>query len=136
MRHEHHIVDGRNPAPPKKPWNDDSLVNTNQQWFPMVSKWSDMDFVTVPRNDQVQFSCSQRPSAHKETRTVGVEGSVKVEIADQMAHSNVARDSSNTSVRRHDYFLTLRGVFFWYHTQLSTARAVGRNKLWLADGAL
>ena len=25
-------------APPKKPWNDDFLVNTSQQWFPMVSK--------------------------------------------------------------------------------------------------
>ena len=23
----------------KQPWNDDSLVNTNQQWFPMVAKW-------------------------------------------------------------------------------------------------
>ena len=34
-----HTVDGRNPAPPKKPWNDDSPVNTNTQWFPMVSKW-------------------------------------------------------------------------------------------------
>ena len=30
-------VDGRNPAPPN--WNDDSLVNTNKQWFPMVLKW-------------------------------------------------------------------------------------------------
>ena len=26
-------------APPKKPWNDDSPVNTNRQWFPMVSNW-------------------------------------------------------------------------------------------------
>ena len=34
-----HTVDGRNPAPPKKPWNDDSLVNANKQWFPMASKW-------------------------------------------------------------------------------------------------
>ena len=32
-------VDGRNFAPPKKPWNDDSPVNTNKQWLPMVSKW-------------------------------------------------------------------------------------------------
>ena len=32
-------VDGRNPAPPKKPWNDDSPVKTNEQWFPMVSTW-------------------------------------------------------------------------------------------------
>ena len=32
----HHVqtVDGRNPAPPKKPWNDDSNVNTNEQWLP------------------------------------------------------------------------------------------------------
>ena len=29
-------VDGRNPAPPKKPWNDDSPVNTNKQRFPLV----------------------------------------------------------------------------------------------------
>ena len=31
-------VDGRNPAPPKKPWNHDSLVNANRRsglsWFP------------------------------------------------------------------------------------------------------
>ena len=26
-------------APPKKPWNGDSPVNTNQQQFRMVSKW-------------------------------------------------------------------------------------------------
>ena len=32
-------VDGQNPAPPKNPWNDGSLVNTNRPWFPMVSKW-------------------------------------------------------------------------------------------------
>ena len=30
---EPHTVDRRNPAPPKKPWNDDSPVNTNKQWF-------------------------------------------------------------------------------------------------------
>ena len=32
-------VDGRNLAPPNKPWNDDSPVNTNNKSFPMVSKW-------------------------------------------------------------------------------------------------
>ena len=32
-----HTVDGRNPEPPKKPWNDDFSVNINQQWLPMVS---------------------------------------------------------------------------------------------------
>ena len=26
-------------ATPTKPWNADSPVNTNNQWFPMVSKW-------------------------------------------------------------------------------------------------
>ena len=31
-------VDGRTLAPPKKPWNGDSLVNTNKQWCSMVSK--------------------------------------------------------------------------------------------------
>ena len=30
-------MDGRNPALPGKPWNDDSSVNANKQWFPMVS---------------------------------------------------------------------------------------------------
>ena len=34
-----HTVDGRNPAPPKTPWNDDSPVNANEQWFATVSKW-------------------------------------------------------------------------------------------------
>ena len=28
-------------APPQTPWNDDSPVNTNKQWFPMHSKWSE-----------------------------------------------------------------------------------------------
>ena len=40
-----HTVDGRNPAPPKKPWNDDPPANTNKQWFSMISKWCEMDFV-------------------------------------------------------------------------------------------
>ena len=26
-------MDGRNPAPPKKPWIGDSPVNANKQWF-------------------------------------------------------------------------------------------------------
>ena len=38
-------VDGRNPAPPKKPWGDASPVNTNKEWFAMISKWCEMDFV-------------------------------------------------------------------------------------------
>ena len=32
-------------APPKKPRNDDSLVNANQEWCPMISKWCEMEFV-------------------------------------------------------------------------------------------
>ena len=34
-----HRLDGRNPAPPKKPWNDDSPVSTNKQLFPILSEW-------------------------------------------------------------------------------------------------
>ena len=30
--HPSDTVDGRNPAPPKKPWKDDSLVNTNKRY--------------------------------------------------------------------------------------------------------
>ena len=46
LARETHTVDGRNPAPPKKPWNDDSHVNTNKPWFqPWFQKWCDMDFV-------------------------------------------------------------------------------------------
>ena len=30
-------MDGQNPAPPKKPWKDDSPVNNNKLWLPMVS---------------------------------------------------------------------------------------------------
>ena len=37
-----HTVDGQNPAPPKKCWNDDSPQNTNEQGFPMVAKWCRM----------------------------------------------------------------------------------------------
>ena len=33
------MLDGRNLALAKTPWNDDSPVNTNKPWFSMVSKW-------------------------------------------------------------------------------------------------
>ena len=36
-------TDGRNPAPPRKPCNTGSPVNTSKQWFPMVSTWCEMD---------------------------------------------------------------------------------------------
>ena len=29
-------VDGRNPATPEKPWNDDSPANAGKQWFPTM----------------------------------------------------------------------------------------------------
>ena len=32
-------MDGQNPAPPKRPWRNDSPVDTNKQWLPVVSKW-------------------------------------------------------------------------------------------------
>ena len=41
-------TDGRNPAPPKKPWNVDSPVNTNKQWCqPWLLKWCETDFATI-----------------------------------------------------------------------------------------
>ena len=33
-------------APPKKPWNDDSPVNTNKD-LPWFSKWCEMDVATI-----------------------------------------------------------------------------------------
>ena len=40
----HDTVDGRNPAPPKTPWNDHCPVNTKQQygfpWFQSGAKWT------------------------------------------------------------------------------------------------
>ena len=38
-----HAVDGRNPAPPNKAWDDDCPANTNNSWFSIVSKWCEMD---------------------------------------------------------------------------------------------
>ena len=46
-------------APPKRPWNDNSPVHTNKQWFPIVSRWCEMDFVH-PQLD--------RPEAQKRIR--------------------------------------------------------------------
>ena len=34
--HPQNTVGGQNPAPPKKPWNDDSPVNTSKLWVPML----------------------------------------------------------------------------------------------------
>ena len=44
-----HTVNGRNPAPPKKPWNEYSPVNTNKQWLAMDSQWRGMDSATIHR---------------------------------------------------------------------------------------
>ena len=49
-------VDGRNPAPPQRPWKDDSPVNTNKEWLPMISKKCEMDFVH-PQYHLPWFSC-------------------------------------------------------------------------------
>ena len=40
----YNTVDGRNPAPPKKPWKNDFYVNTSTMVSTMVSKWCGMDF--------------------------------------------------------------------------------------------
>ena len=57
-----HTVDGRNPAPPKKRWNDDSPVNINKQWICMVSKWCELDFVH-PQYFSEASTCSRHPGA-------------------------------------------------------------------------
>ena len=61
-----HTVDGRNPTPPKKPWNDDSPVNTNKQWLPMVSKWcriSSIHSMAMGHNQWLHFGMDEHPFA-------------------------------------------------------------------------
>ena len=38
-------MEGRTPAPPKNPWNDDSTVNTNELWFCLHGFKAVQDFV-------------------------------------------------------------------------------------------
>ena len=42
-------VGGRNPAPPKKPRNDDFPVNTNKPGLSTVSKWTMLSVVKLTR---------------------------------------------------------------------------------------
>ena len=45
-------------VPPEKPWNDDSTVNTNQQWFPVVSKWCRMSSIhSMSAHTSSQLRC-------------------------------------------------------------------------------
>ena len=67
-------VDGRDPAPPKTFWNDDSLVNISKQWFSMVSYLvqdlvhriacavSANHWAWALRQSQVQSPALQRPA--------------------------------------------------------------------------
>ena len=51
-------VDGRNPAPPKKPRNDDPPVNANKHWFPMGSIWCRIPSIhstTLPEHIQLRI---------------------------------------------------------------------------------
>ena len=60
-----HTVDGRTPAPPKQSWNDDSLVNTNNQWLPMVSKCCEMEAGARPRLHRREGQGGGRAQAHQ-----------------------------------------------------------------------
>ena len=61
-------VDGRNPAPPTKPWNYVFPVNSNAQWFLMVSKWcrisSIHSMVSKPCPEHVLFQFSSSLVQH------------------------------------------------------------------------
>ena len=54
-------MDGRNPAPPKKPWHDDSPVNTNKQRFPMVSSGAGICPPTVGLQRKIHPNQGQVP---------------------------------------------------------------------------
>ena len=48
-----HTADGRNPAPCKKLWDDDSPANTNKQWFqPWFQSGAGFRPFTVPRGSK------------------------------------------------------------------------------------
>ena len=61
-------VDGRNPTPPEKHWNDDSPANTNLYWSPMVSKGCRISSIhsrgKVPLTftPQLDIQCHQGPA--------------------------------------------------------------------------
>ena len=38
----------------KKPWNDDSPVNTNKQWLPMVSRISSIHSIVLHRGSEMR----------------------------------------------------------------------------------
>ena len=67
-----HTVDGRNPAPPKKPRNDDSPVNTNKQWLPMVSKWCRISSIHSTGTPSLQKP--PQPAGISPPRIVGLSG--------------------------------------------------------------
>ena len=59
------------PAASKTPRQDDSLVNTNKQWFqPMVCKWCDMDLVHPP----IFFLATRRVLSEEEAPARGPGG--------------------------------------------------------------
>ena len=80
-------MDGRSPAVPKKPWNVDSPVNTNKQWFPMVSNWCIIlpirntyprfgaSIIVLPRRDVTPNNChfvSDTSQLSKGNRPIGL----------------------------------------------------------------
>ena len=55
----------RNPAPPKKPWNDDSNVNSNKRYGfnPGNILWCEMDFATI-HSSEVNLNSDSLTRAH------------------------------------------------------------------------
>ena len=49
-------VDGRNPAPPKKPWNDDCPANANNSWFQPWFESGVRWISSIRRNTYIPFA--------------------------------------------------------------------------------
>ena len=62
-------VDGRNPAPPQRPWKDDSPVNTNKQWLPWFPSGAVDGFRPSTVSPEVSLvEVTEAPAGHRELR--------------------------------------------------------------------
>ena len=55
----------------RNPWNDDSPVNTNKQWFqPWPLKWCEMDWATIHSRDLCPMTLVFQGPADRKTRVL------------------------------------------------------------------
>ena len=98
-------VDGPNAAPPKKPWNDDSPANTNEQWFPIASKWCRIS--SIHSSNRLGRRLTRRMSAEngacrprrlrKLTESASTHQPPKRDSTSKRNQSSVTGDASKTS---------------------------------------